>query len=77
MEIITNSRYSLKAVTGYNKESNEIVISFRGSSNIPNFRNDGKDDLIAYDKDGCSDCHVHEGFSNMYGSYSADCIKSV
>lgn len=47
----------------YNKDSNEIIVSFRGSANIQNWIEDFNIEMMSYD---CKGCEIHAGFFNDY-----------
>lgn len=47
----------------YIKDSNEIIISFRGSANIENVMEDMNIEMAPYD---CKGCRIHAGFFNDY-----------
>ena len=67
--------YETQAYTAYNTQTNQIVVAFRGSSNIPNWVADLTFAKVAYP--GCSGCEVHEGFYNAWQGLSSSIINSV
>ena len=61
--------------TGYNPNTNQIVIAFRGTDNIANWFKDL--DFFFTDYSKCSGCKVHRGFYESWQSVSSGVITSI
>ncbi|KAL8376654.1 hypothetical protein RB595_007661 [Gaeumannomyces hyphopodioides] len=58
----------------------EIIVSFRGTSNVRDFQVDLQEDLVplqAQGITGCDGCLVHEGFLSAWNSVAAETISAV
>ncbi len=60
---INNDLTLAAAFVGYNTQTNQIVLSFRGSANIQNVIQDINVETVSYN---CKGCQVHAGFYNDY-----------
>ena len=63
-QVVTEGDYESQGYIGYNPADNQIIIAFRGSSNLPNWIADLDFKKIPYPP--CSGCEVHEGFYNVW-----------
>jgi len=60
---------------GYNPDYQQIVVSFRGSSDIVNWLNDFDVTQVSYPY--CSGCMVHKGFYDTWNILKADVMGEV
>lgn len=65
------------AVTGYDKTTNQVVLTFRGSSNIENWIENAHFIKVSYTEHGCSNCEVHEGFLDSYNTLKDQVKDSI
>jgi hypothetical protein len=77
MVIIENINLESRAVLGYDKSRNYIIVSFRGSSTLQNWISDFNFPLVDYTRTGCSSCSVHTGFLNSYSSISSSVLSTL
>lgn len=85
--VFDNATTGAQAFVLYNPTSNTIVVSFRGSDNLPNWIYDLDFFQIKYSDFDCSGpatmnatekiCKVHRGFLDVYHSVSVGLIKAV
>jgi hypothetical protein len=66
--IFFNNTLETRMVMGYDLESNSIIISYRGSSNLRNWIEDFIFFKTEYDREGCVGCEVHKGFMACHNS---------
>jgi hypothetical protein len=66
IEVYSNSTYDSQTYVGYNPTDDEIVVAFRGSSNLKNWIADFTFNKVPYPNPACKNCHVHDGFYTVY-----------
>ena len=67
--------YSSQSYTAYNGATNQIIVAFRGSSNIGNWIADLSFKKIPYP--ACSGCEVHEGFYEVWQGLRTPMMASI
>jgi len=77
MVIIENIKFESRAVLGYDRSRNYIIVAFRGSSTLQNWISDFDFPLTDYSKTGCTSCSVHTGFLNSYSSISGSVFSNL
>ena len=65
----------LQWFSGYSKSLEGIIISFRGSSNIPNWISNLSFKQVAYPR--CSGCKVHDGFFSAWNLAKPIVLKRI
>jgi hypothetical protein len=60
---INNDLTLASCFIAYNRDTNEIILSFRGSANIENWLEDFNIEMVSY---GCKGCEIHAGFLEDY-----------
>ena len=61
---VATGTYESQGYVGYNPADNQIVVAFRGSSNLPNWIANLDFQKVAYP--ACSGCEVHKGFYEVW-----------
>ncbi len=61
---VYNSKLNIQGFVGYSKNSNSIMIAFRGTEDIKNWVADIE--LVKKSYEYCSKCEIHLGFHNSY-----------
>lgn len=77
VNVYEHEAFDGQGYTGYNPDTNMIVVAFRGSSNIPNWFADLDFVFTTYPNTECSGCEVHRGFLQSYQSMSSNIISDV
>jgi len=62
---------------GFDVESNSIITSFRGSSNIVNWILNADFIKTDYVAEGCKDCEVHKGFYIAYNALKDEMLANL
>ncbi len=74
-EVFYNKSSHAQGYGGYDQENNRIVFSFRGSVDLTNWEFDF--DFIKTAYNGCSNCHVHEGFWKTWQDLAPNVIEKA
>jgi len=77
LSIIEDSFRDTRVITGYDRSTNSIITSFRGSSNVMNFLEDVNFFKTSFVRSGCNNCNVHEGFYAAYNSLKNNMLSAV
>ncbi len=75
MNLVVNDAKGTFGFVAYNKNSNEIVVSFRGSTNIENWITNI--DFVMKTYKDVAGAQVHEGFFSAYDAVSGQVISAV
>lgn len=75
--VYTNSSFDMQAFSGYDPDADQIVVAFRGSSNIKNWIADLTFSKVPYPNSACSGCEVHEGFLEVWQSVQTQVLPDV
>lgn len=76
VNVYHNTSIDSQGFSGYDANSNTIIVAFRGSSNIPNWFNNLDFIKTPYPVAACG-CEVHQGFWQEYLSMSASVLQDV
>lgn len=74
--VYNNGTFDAQGFTGYSADGN-IVVAFRGSSNIENWFADLDFKKMPYPDASCSGCEVHTGFFQVYLEMAASMLSDV
>jgi len=74
-QAITNSTEQTQGLVG--SGNGRIIVSFRGSENIPNWIDDIDMRKMPYPYSGCSGCEVHSGFYAAWASLQDQTLRLV
>ena len=66
-----------QALSGYEPNTNRIVVAFRGTDNFENWITDLTFDKVAYTNQACSGCYVHSGFLAEWHGISTAVLADV
>lgn len=72
--------FDLEGYVAVDTVREEIVVAFRGSSDLRNWIADFDFILTEYSGTGCSDCYVHNGFSTSWSeikSYAEEYVEAA
>lgn len=77
--VYQNPSLQSQAYSGYNPNTNRIVVAFRGSSNIQNWIDDLTFEKVPcqYCGSACPNCEVHEGFQTEWLGYATPILRDV
>lgn len=76
--VFDHSNFDMQAFTGYDKAHNEIIVAFRGSSNIKNWIADLTFIFTDYaEHPNCNGCRVHKGFYETWTNMSQQVLQDV
>jgi hypothetical protein len=77
---INNRQTDTQGFIARDDAAGEIIVSFRGTSNVRDFQIDLQDDQVPLQSQGvsgCDGCLVHKGFLSAWNSVAAETISAV
>jgi len=74
--VYTNSSIESQGYSGYDPNTNTIILAFRGSSNIPNWLSDLNFFKTTYPNPSCG-CEVHRGFLHEWQSLAIQAMPDL
>jgi len=74
-QVYDNQSLDSQAYSGYDPDTNRIVVAFRGSYNIRNWISDFTFVKVPYPL--CSGCEIHKGFYEEYQSYAPQMLADI